>query len=309
MTLKIVAILITTVVGLIQIALEYKWHDKRTAIHKKIRVVLISLMIVGFSTAAVLIYLDDRDARDRLATLIDLKSSAEKSADDAERREQKAHQDRLLIQQNLDELKFQMEPFISLAIANYPNLDATNALSRLSNDIKSLGKDLEKTKSTIHSLTSRLVARVSADWIDGKIPVTPGIISLGTEPELTYSIILSSGDRRMLELRIDGMATVREEGNTAIVSYRAKASPESWIVGHDLRDIEGIVRMTGALFGINRTKIQGTQVHIEHLLFEIYANERKVVSFDQRIGKSITIPEGTSFPRFEFRPNRIIKHM
>lgn len=90
MTLKIVAILITTVVGLIQIALEYKWHDKLTAIHKRIRVVLISLMIVGFSTAAVLIYLGDRDARDRLATLIDLKSSAEKSADDEERREKRA---------------------------------------------------------------------------------------------------------------------------------------------------------------------------------------------------------------------------
>lgn len=309
MNLKIIAILITTSVVLFKIALEYKWHDKRTNVHKRIRVVLISFILLGFICSSVLIHLDDLTSQDRLDTLNDLKKSAEKSAKNEEIREQKAQQDRVLIQQNLDELKDQMQPFMLLAIAQYPNLDAAAALSRLSDDIKALGKDLEKAKSTIHSLTSRLVSRVTADWIDDKIPVTPGILSLGPEPELTYTIILGSGERRLLELHIDGMATVSKEGNIAIVSYRAKASPESWVIGHDLREIEGVIGMRGTLFGINRAKIQGMQVHIQHLAFEIYANEKKVISFDQRSGKSITIPEGTGYPRFDFRLNRMIKHL
>lgn len=309
MILKIAAIFITMAIGLLQIALEYKWHDKRTAPHKKIRKVLIGIMILGFSSAALLVYRDDRGAQEQMSRLIELKNTAEKSTQESEIREQRAQADRHLIQDDLDELKSQIQPFLVIAAAKYPNLDEKNALNRLSDDIKSIGKDLERTKSIIHSFSSQLIISMKANWVDGKVPVTPGIFSLGPAPDMSYSVVLGSGEQRLLELHIDGLATITEKDNNAILSYRAKAPPKSWILGHDLRDIEGFIRLRGTHYGIKRSKVNDNRVYIERLTFEIFANGQTIARFEDNIGISITIPEGDSSPVFDFRLNKIIKNM
>ena len=87
---KIIAIFLTAGAGLLQIGLEYRWHDKRTKKHKRIRSLLIFLMIIGVLTASFLVFYDDQQSEKQIKSLTELKSGFEKEASDAEQRESNA---------------------------------------------------------------------------------------------------------------------------------------------------------------------------------------------------------------------------
>ena len=152
---KIIAILIATGAGLLQIGLEYKWHDKRTKKHKIVRSFLIFLMIVGFLTASILVLFDDRQSELQVRTLTALKNSAEKATKDSETRELKAVEDRERIKQELEELQTQIKPVIKLATEKYPTLDINNALAKLSDDIQNLQEQNEELQKKTKDLTER----------------------------------------------------------------------------------------------------------------------------------------------------------
>ncbi len=95
---KIIAIVIATAAGLLRFGLEYRWHDKRTNKHKKVKALLILLMVVGLLTASILVVWDGQQSEEQI-------QSAEKAAKDSERRELKAIEDRESIKVDLDALQ------------------------------------------------------------------------------------------------------------------------------------------------------------------------------------------------------------
>lgn len=177
---KIIAILITTGAGLLQIGLEYRWHDKRTNRHKKVRSLLIFLMVVGFLAASILVFWDDRQSEKQIQTLTALKRSAEKAAKDSENRELKAIKDREKIKIDLNALQTEyyrqvlearaleeaaiqqrktlenqierlqdnLEPFLRVANTRFPEQhDEKSALSKLANELKTLESRTKKIET------------------------------------------------------------------------------------------------------------------------------------------------------------------
>lgn len=153
--IKIIAILLVTGAGLVQIGLEYRWHDKRTKKHKRVRSFLILIMIVGFLTASISVTYDDRQSEKQIQAVTDLKNGAEKAAKDAEERESKAIQDRERIKEELSELQEQIKPVVKLAAEKYPTLDVKSALVKLADDIQ----NLQKQNETLRQQTENLKAQ------------------------------------------------------------------------------------------------------------------------------------------------------
>ena len=177
---KIIAILIATGAGLLQIGLEYRWHDKRTNRHKQVRSLLIFLMVVGFLAASILVVWDDRQSEKQIQTLTALKSSAETAAKDFEKRELKAIEDREKIKVDLNALQTEynrqvleerireeaatqqrkqlenqieglrdkLEPFVRVATARFPDQhDERSALSKLANELRTLESRTKKIET------------------------------------------------------------------------------------------------------------------------------------------------------------------
>ena len=180
---KIIAIITAAGAGLLQVGLEYIWHDKRTKKHKRIRSFLIFLMVVGSISAAFLVIIDDRQTAEQVRTLTEIKENAEKATKAAEAREQKAVEARDLIAQELEglqereqkaiearekiaqelaQLQEQMRPVIELATAKYPSLDVDAAVLEIANDVQKLQKENEqllKRTETLKKQTKELSER------------------------------------------------------------------------------------------------------------------------------------------------------
>lgn len=135
---KIISIFFATSAGLCQICLEYKWHDKRTKKHKAIRSLLIFIMILGFLTASLLTIYDDRQVNNQISKLEELKKSAEDATLDAVKRESKAVEERTKIQNELIQLKDEIKPIVELAMKKYPELNLTDAIAKLKEDVENL---------------------------------------------------------------------------------------------------------------------------------------------------------------------------
>lgn len=180
--IKIIAIIITTASGLLQIGLEYRWRDKRTKFHKSIRSLLIVLMVIGSITAVTLLIYDDKDSKEQIKSLTFLKNSAEKSAKDAEsqinsltilrlnaertaleaeKRELKAQEDRSKIQGELDKINEQMKPLLDIAVAKYPNVSADKALRQLAERINSIEAETVNTKKELENTKQELILKTS----------------------------------------------------------------------------------------------------------------------------------------------------
>jgi len=194
--IKIIAILITTGAGLLQIGLEHKWHDKRTKKHKTIRSFLLLLMIVGFLSASILVVYDDRQSELQVRTLTDLKDNAEKATKDSEKRELKAVEDRERIKEELEELQTRIKPVIKLATKKYPTLDINSALVKLADDVQ----DLQKQNEELRKITKDLAER---DYFHPLNSMTKSIVVQ------RLNQIISSASNREIQITI-----VSESGNT-----------------------------------------------------------------------------------------------
>ena len=194
--IKIIAMLLTTGAGLLQIGLEYRWHDKRTKKHKRVRSSLILLMIVGFLTASILVTYDDRQSEKQIQTLTDLKNGSERAAKDAEKRESRAVEDRERIKEELTELQEQIKPVVKLATEKYPTLDVKSALVKLADDVQ----DLQKQNEELRRQTKKLSAR---DYFQ---PLNSEIKNIVTE---RLKQVQASSNDRDIEIII-----VSETGNT-----------------------------------------------------------------------------------------------
>lgn len=163
---KVIAILFTFGAGLLQIGLEYKWHDKRTKEHKRVRYLLVGLMILGWLSASFLVVYDDIQSAKQLKTITDSKDAAEKAKENAEEaketaeeaaraaeeRELKAVEAREQIKKELEALQEQIKPVVALATAKYPSLDVNSALLNLANDVQKLQKENEELRNQTKEL-------------------------------------------------------------------------------------------------------------------------------------------------------------
>lgn len=145
--LKIIAILLSTGAGLLQIGLEHKWHDKRKTTYKKVRSTLVVLMIIGFIAASSLVLYDEKQSEIQIDKLTELNTKEEKSRKEAEDRELDAIEDRQRIKNELEALQMQIKPVIKLATEKYPTLDLNSALVKIADEVQTLkvtNEDLQK---------------------------------------------------------------------------------------------------------------------------------------------------------------------
>ncbi|MEW6442576.1 MAG: hypothetical protein AB1640_16685 [bacterium] len=71
--LKLTAIAFTAAASLLQIGLDYRWRDKRTRAHKRVRWIMIAAIFLSGVVAAGLVVYDDRQMSDQVNILKDLK--------------------------------------------------------------------------------------------------------------------------------------------------------------------------------------------------------------------------------------------
>ena len=122
--LKLVTQLVTGIGGLLTILLDYKWHDKRTKLFKRLRGSLIAITIFSLAIGIYITIQDDKDKNDEIKSLTNKLDSANNTL--------------RYIKASGDTLKNQMNPFLELAKSKYPNLSNKVALDSLKNRIKKL---------------------------------------------------------------------------------------------------------------------------------------------------------------------------
>jgi len=153
--LKLIAIGITAGAGLLQIKLQPLTRGSQNKSHARLRLCLVSLIILGAIVAAALIISDDRQAASQIKALIDLKGTADKEASLAVDREKAAKTDRAELKQEISKLQSRMDPFLSLATARYPGVGPEKALERLAQDIQ----ELKQRSEQLDARTQRLAER------------------------------------------------------------------------------------------------------------------------------------------------------
>src|SRR3990172_10060088 len=130
------------------------------------------------------------------------------------------------LQREKQSLETQLAPFRAIAVTRYPGSES-EALEKLSRDVEDIGKELAKTSATVSTYRARFVARVSANWKEGKPPAANGM-SVGESPKLVLYLVMQSGEELELPLRIVGMFTVKADGDAAVLSFEAEAPVGSW---------------------------------------------------------------------------------
>lgn len=138
---KILISVLSSFIALLGIGLEYKWHDKKTKWHKRIRNILITLIILSAAGAIYVIY------KDELRVQKDI---------------QQAQEDRSALQKQLVDLNSKLDPFIELARSRYPKETTDLALQKLMNDMSEL-------KSKTRFIEEKVVAtekRTNKPWLE-----------------------------------------------------------------------------------------------------------------------------------------------
>lgn len=193
--LKIVAIVFGAVASFVQINLEHRWHDQRTKKHRIYKGILYVLMVLGFLSASILIYYDDRQVQEQLQTLKELKSNAQESQKNAEKREAVANRNQEQIEKQLDSLENQMKPILNLAARKYPTLDTNSALLNITADIQNLQRQNEELKEKTTDLEQRDVfcppsARIKA-LVEERLKQ---ILSTFSDRNITIAVECQSGN-------------------------------------------------------------------------------------------------------------------
>lgn len=235
---KIIAIIIAAGAGLLQVGLEYIWHDKRTKKHKRVRSFLIFLMVVGSISAAFLVFIDDRQTAEQVRTLTEIKESAEKATKAAEAREQKAVEAREKIAQELAQLQEQMRPVIELATAKYPSLDVDAAVLEIANDVQKLQKENEqllKRTEALKKQTKELSERdyfhpLNAEIRNRVVESLNGILESNKDRSLQISIFCEKGNslrQKVARQLVDILSEsgIETKGPTAFTTFSSGVLP------------------------------------------------------------------------------------
>ncbi len=125
LTLKILALLVTSLVGWLLAVLQFKtkWKDGRTIIGRSGRRVLFWILPLGFVLSISLIFVDHYET---------------------EEARHRAHIER-------DEIKVMLKPFLNKAVMAFPDLPQEEALRSLAARLDTMGRRLSAEEDRVHS--------------------------------------------------------------------------------------------------------------------------------------------------------------
>jgi len=180
--LKLLLPILTLSVALVQIELEYRWHDRRTKRHRWVRRILILFIIVASFITLNVVYQNHQDSLIRDQTLKEIKNQGEESLRAAEERERKAQNERNFLEKQIVALNGKLDPFVEIAKVRYPNVSEEAALSKLAEDVKDLQKRAQQLE--VEARRAHRGITVTYDFVGMKRETGPGIIrgSKGRQP-------------------------------------------------------------------------------------------------------------------------------
>ena len=153
--LKLLAPLVMLVIAVLRFTLQHRWRDKRTRKYKRTTTGLVCLFVVGFLITVSIVVQDHRTSEQQDRRLIELLDAAETQAEEAEKREVEAKQERAMLQTEIGSLQSRLDPFVKIAQARYPEVNSDSALEQLSNEIAALRDKTTRLESATQQIASR----------------------------------------------------------------------------------------------------------------------------------------------------------
>jgi hypothetical protein len=156
---KIAAIVLCGVASEVITLLDYKWHDKRTRLFKRLRVALLVAIPLSVAATVAVAMLDEKETREMQA---DLHSKLDALRQQASSESAQADQRATGLTSQVAELKTMLSPFVELAEARHPGAAQADALKMLRSD---LGQVAARTsaleiKTSDRSVTPAIRARM-----------------------------------------------------------------------------------------------------------------------------------------------------
>jgi hypothetical protein len=170
--LKIIVQIVVGISALLAVALQYKWHDKRRVIFKKLRNALIGFTILSLVTGLI-VTVSDEIKKDAEINLLQSKLDS-------------AQNILLYIKSNGDTLNARLQPILAFVHGRYPNLSFEDAVD-----------SLKLTISRLDRKTSDLNVKDSLRNVDELRLRT----LMQTPPSITAQLLMDSGRNIYLEVR------------------------------------------------------------------------------------------------------------
>ena len=204
--LKVIAPLFVLAVALTQIALEHRWHDRRTKKHRRIRGLLVLLLIISTCATIAVVASDHRSSQKLEEQVSGLRM-------EAGTRESAAKQERAVLQEEVVRLEQKLDPFLKVALARFPNLAPESALQRLSEEIDVLRERTMQLETATESIARRDHYRpVDAAIRERVVGRLRSLGATGAGDGLAVSIYADTGDRNRQLVAAEFAEILREAG-------------------------------------------------------------------------------------------------
>ncbi len=148
--LELFVLVIVFGIGVVQIILDHVWSDKRTKLHKRIKILLLILMLVLLIGSASLRIVEDSSSQQLMEKVSSLQIKNDSLMASVREKDKTAHKDMIALQGKITDLESKLEPFIEIAISKYPNLGVDIALNQLSREIAE-AKEMAKPNTLSYS--------------------------------------------------------------------------------------------------------------------------------------------------------------
>jgi len=104
---KLLAPVLVLLITALQLALDYKWHDKRTKLHRRTRKALLYILVITAVVTLIIVVDDTISANQQQGQLTALQDTLNKERLEAAQREEDAKKDRATLLSRLNEIHFQ----------------------------------------------------------------------------------------------------------------------------------------------------------------------------------------------------------
>lgn len=254
---KLIALTLTLLTALTKAAIDHKWRDRRTVVHRRMRFALVASIVVSGLVTAVLIVADDRTSARLLSQLDAIRRTSETEAAKAADRENTAVAHSARVESELASLQGALAPFQELASARYPTDSARAALSKLATDVASL----QKRATRLESATSQIATQDVFRPLDEahRSQVRSQVSQVRTEflhQDATVKLACEAGNRNR-QLVCQELAEILRfahfvvEGPASRTSYSNNALPPLGVATHPADQLfaDSLMRALGPFIG------------------------------------------------------------
>lgn len=248
-----------------QHSLDYIWHDKRTKVHHRIRVVLICFqIIVGVLT--IIVVANEHKTTEKQNITLDQ------------------------ISKQVVVLNGQLTPFIQLALKKYPNLPESTALDQLATEIADLKYRTSSLEKSISDFSVSVQLVLSGDWIESLSHGPEFMLTALFQEEPYVRFIHRSGNHQKdILCFLTAGERRREASGNVIVDVNATVHSGSWplgktidqLVGYDLCEI-GVA--------VTREIVKSPIVNLKRSKLTVFINGVSKVAYDDSPNAPVSIP-------------------